>query len=368
MKDPIRIGIIGAGFARTTQIPGFKNCEGARIVAIASGRREHAEEVAREFGIPQVATDWRALVQRDDIDLVSIVTPVVLHCDMALAALDHGKAVLCEKPMAMNADESLRMLNRAQETHALALIDHELRFLPGRLKMRELVHAGKIGKIRHARLRLSSESRADVSRPWNWWSDITKGGGALGALGSHAIDGFRWMLKTEVSQVSGNLATHVKQRRDEQGELRVVTTDDEAGLLLRFQDNDLVEDATGVISVSTVEAGKPQHRLSLFGSEGALTLEDNQLGHAALGAGAWEAVNVEAGNLATGMRDNDWSRGFTRFAQEIVTALREGRAEIPGAATFEDGYRTQLVLDAARRSNELGCVERPVKNALQIEN
>src|SRR5438093_738352 len=104
MEQFIGIGIIGAGFARTTQIPGFRNCENARVVAISSAHREHAEEVAREFDIPNVESDWRALVARDDIDLVSIVTPVVTHCEMALAALERGKAVLCEKPMAMNAD------------------------------------------------------------------------------------------------------------------------------------------------------------------------------------------------------------------------------------------------------------------------
>src|SRR5882757_4969043 len=190
----IRIGIIGAGFARTTQIPGFRNCKDARIVAIASAHRDRAEEVAREFGIDHVETDWRALVERDDIDLVSIVTPVVTHCEMTLAALDRGKAVLCEKPMAMNAAEALRMTERAGETGALALIDHELRFLPGRVKMRELVRRGDIGKVRHAKLTLRSDSRADPSRPWNWWSDVKQGGGALGAIGSHVIDSWRWLL------------------------------------------------------------------------------------------------------------------------------------------------------------------------------
>ena len=74
MKDTIRIGIIGAGFAQTTQIPGFQNCEGAQIIAIASARREHAAEVASQHGIPNVESDWRSLIARDDIDLVSIVT------------------------------------------------------------------------------------------------------------------------------------------------------------------------------------------------------------------------------------------------------------------------------------------------------
>src|SRR5438874_3304913 len=152
MKAKISIGIIGAGFARTTQIPAFKNCAGAQIVAIASAHREHAEQVAREFDIPHVENDWRGVVARKDVDLVSIVTPVVTHCEMTLAALDEGKAVLCEKPMAMNDDEARRMMERAREKRVLALIDHELRFLPGRLKTREMLSRGEIGKVKHVML------------------------------------------------------------------------------------------------------------------------------------------------------------------------------------------------------------------------
>src|SRR6267142_1689125 len=256
----IRIGIVGAGFARTTQIPGFKNCDGARIVAISSAHREHAEEVAREFDIRSVEDDWRALVARDDIDLVSIVTPVVTHCEMTLAALERGKAVLCEKPMAMDAEEALRMTNKARDAGLLALIDHELRFLPGRLKLRELLRRGDIGKVRHAKLTFGSDSRADPNRPWNWWSDKKQGGGALGAIGSHVVDGFRWLLDAEALAVSANLATHIRERKDESGTVREVTTDDEANLLLRFADGDLTEGATvagrGVLRFSRAGSSK----------------------------------------------------------------------------------------------------------------
>jgi predicted dehydrogenase len=352
----VRIGIIGAGFARSTQIPGFKACAGAQIVAIASAHREHAEEVAREFGIEHVETDWRALVERYDIDLVSIVTPVVTHCEMTLAALKRGKAVLCEKPMAMNADEARRMTESAREAGALALIDHELRFLPGRVKMRELVRRGDIGKVRHAKLTFRADSRADPNRPWNWWSDIKQGGGALGAIGSHVIDSWRWLLDAEVAEVIGNLATHIRERKDEGGRVREVTTDDEANLLVRFEDGEFTEGATGNASMSLVEPGKPEHRLELFGSLGALMIEENgELWHSRVGEGEWRRVETDAGELAPGVRDGGWARGFTAFSKRIVDALGEGRTTVAGAATFEDGYRTQLVLDAARRSNESGC-------------
>lgn len=353
----IRIGIIGAGFARTTQIPAFQACEGARITAIASAHREHATEVAREFGIEHVTNDWRELVARDDVDLVSIVTPVVTHCEMTLAALDQGKAVLCEKPMAMNAEEALRMTERAHEAEVLALIDHELRFLRGRMIMREMLRNDEIGLVRHARLTFRSDSRADPERPWNWWSDAAQGGGALGAIGSHVIDGFRWLLDSDVSQVFCNLATHISERVETEGAApRQVTSDDEANIILKFAESDLTRATTGTASMSMVESGRAEHRLEIFGSRGALmTEEGGELWHSNVGDGEWKRIETDRGDLAPGMREGGWSRGFTAFSREIVNALREGRATVDGAATFEDGYRTQLVLDAARRSHERGC-------------
>jgi len=350
----IRLGIIGAGFAQTTQIPGFQNCD-ARLVAIASARPEHAAAVARQFDIPHVESDWRRLVAREDIDLVSIVTPVVTHCEMALAALNHGKSVLCEKPMAMNAEEARRMTERARELGAFAHIDHELRFLPGRLRMRELIRDGAIGRVRHAALTFRSDSRADPNRPWNWWSDEQQGGGALGAIGSHVVDGFRWLLGTEVSEVTANLATHIRHRKDADGRIREVTTDDETNLMLRFADSETTEGATGIAAMSLVEPGPPEHRLEVFGSTGALMIEEKgELWQTQVGAGRWQRVEIAESEPAPGMRDSGWARGFTIFSKQIVETLLAGGKSVEGAATFADGYRTQLVLDAARRSHQSG--------------
>jgi len=356
-RNSIGVGIIGTGFARTTQLPAWAACEGARVVAVASGRRENAESAAREFDIPFVAADWREVVDREDVHLLSIVTPPVTHAEMARAALDAGKAVLCEKPLAMNAAETGAMLRAARERGALALVDHELRFLPARRLMRELILGGELGAVRHAKFLFRADSRAAADRAWNWWSDERAGGGALGAIGSHAVDALHWMLGAGVSHVSCLLATHVAERRDPaSGEARAVTADEEAGLLLNFAGGGVVERATGVVSISMVEAGAPEHTVEVFGTEGALRIDGaGRLWRARVGEGEWRRVEAEAAPLAEGLRDNEWSRGFTVFAREIVASLREGRTEVEGAATFEDGHRTQLVLDAARAAHASGC-------------
>ncbi|HUE83313.1 MAG TPA: Gfo/Idh/MocA family oxidoreductase [Pyrinomonadaceae bacterium] len=353
----IGIGIIGAGFARTTQIPGFRDCMSVRIVAIASRTREHAESVAAEFKIKHVISDWRELVQRDDIDLVSVVTPPATHKEMTLAALENGKAVLCEKPMAMNAEEAREMRDRAEAAGVLALIDHELRFLKGRRTMRAMLKSGAIGAVRHCNYVFRSDHRAVLNRPWDWWSDERMGGGTLGAIGSHVIDSFRWVLGTEISQVSCLLSSHIAERLDKSsGEMRPVTSDDEAKMHFRFADSPLTTKATGAASLSVVESGSHENRLEIFGSKGALMVEETgELWHSPAGSGAWRPIQVDQDPMAPGMRESSWSRGFTAFACAIVEALREKRSTVDGAATFEDGYRVQLVLDAARASHKSGC-------------
>lgn len=353
----VGVGVIGTGFARTTQLPAWAACPGARVVAVASGRRENAESAAREFGIPFVADDWRGVIERDDVDLVSIVTPPSTHAEMAGAALAAGKAVLCEKPTAMNSGESARMAELARESGRLALIDHELRFLPARRRMRELVMGGEVGRLRHAKALFRADSRARADSPWSWWSDASAGGGALGAIGSHIVDALHWVTGARVSHVYASLSTHVAERPDPaSGEPRRVTTDDEAGMLLNFADGELTERATAVVSLSMVEAGEPEHTLELFGTEGALRVtRRGELWRSRVGEGAWARVETAAAPLAGGLRDNEWARGFTVFAREIVAALAGGRTTVEGAATFDDGHRTQLVLDAARASHESGC-------------
>lgn len=330
---------------------------GARIVAIASRNPQHAADVAKEFEIEHVAKDWRELVARDDVDLVSVVTPPATHMEMTLAAFEHGKAVLCEKPMAMNADEARRMTEGAAKAGRLALIDHELRFLKSRRMMRSMINSGVIGPIRHCNYVFRSDYRGVLDRPWDWWSDESMGGGTLGAIGSHVIDSFHWMLNTNVTTVSCMLNSHIAERPDKTtGSMRQVTSDDEAKLHFRFADSSLTKNATGAAALSVVESGSYENRLEIYGSTGALMVQETgELWHSPAGSGAWRPVQVHQDPMAPGMHPASWSRGFTNFACDIVEALREGSPTVDGAASFEDGYRVQLVLDAARASNKSGC-------------
>ncbi|MGD9589224.1 MAG: Gfo/Idh/MocA family protein [Pyrinomonadaceae bacterium] len=359
MKTTVGIGFIGTGFARRVQIPAFLACDGARLVSVSSGTIENARAAALESGIGHFSDDWRETVDHPDVDLVCITTPPVHHKEMVLDALAAGNHVLAEKPMAMNAAEAEEMTRAAGQAGVLALIDHELRFLPGRLKAWSMLRDMAIGKVRNARCTFRSPTRSDRTIPWDWWSDEDAGGGALGAIGSHVIDSFNWFLDAAISSVYCQLHSHIKER-PYQGSSRPVTTDDEANMLLRFEDGELTDDATGLVSISMVEGPDYQHRMEFFGDRGALRVDHRgEVLIAKAGDADWNPVDVELPKGIDGLFESGFPSGFMAFAPRIVEAVRSGSGSIEHAATFEDGLSVQRVLDAARESNATGRVVSP---------
>jgi len=165
-------------------------------------------------------------------------------------------------------------------------------------------------------------------------------------------------LDAEVSDVFCQLQTHVKKRRDEEsGEMREVTTDDESNLVLRFADSNFVTDATATISASMVEYPDYKNQVELFGTKGSLRIEHRgELFIGEAGAKNWREIDVNLGKAVEGIPDTGFSRGFMNFAPKIVEAIQTGETRVEHAATFEDGYKIQRVLDAARKSNETGAV------------
>ena len=348
---PIRVALFGTGFARDVMLPGLRHVEGIELAGVSSGRIENARAAAEEFGIEHASEDHREILRRARPDLVFVVTPPHRHLEMTLDALAAGCHVVCEKPAAMDAGESARMLGVARASRKLVLIDHELRFDPRRAAMRDIALSGRLGRMLHATYTLHSVRRRDTKAPWTWWSDAAQGGGALGALGSHAVDTLRSMLG-EVASVRGTLETFTRERPDPKtGTMRPVTSDDFTAAWLRFRSG-----ALATISISTVEAERV-HKITLAGLDGAAiwteqaplrVLEGNEARR-----DAWREVpvaDVLPPSTSLGIPETDWGRAFVRYARAIVEAIREGRTAVPGAATMEDGHRTQQVLDAIRRS------------------
>jgi predicted dehydrogenase len=157
-----RIGIIGTGWGARVQVPAFREA-GLEVVALAGSHRNKTRRIAEELGV--VAHDeWTSLVASNDVDVVSVVTPPSEHVTMATAALANGKHVICEKPTALNAAEAERLVAEARKHPELvAIIDHEMRFVPAMRAMRERI--GELGAIRYAEVRYASANGIGGATP-----------------------------------------------------------------------------------------------------------------------------------------------------------------------------------------------------------
>ena len=343
----VRIGIIGTGFARRVQLPALRLVPEVTVTAIASGSLERARAVAAEFAIPHAFGSGEELARASDVDLVLVSSTPDCHAHHAIAALAAGKHVLCEKPMALDARQAARMVEVAEQSPGLARIDHELRYEPNRLEALRLLREGAIGPLLHLELVLRPYLRGDgrpqaPDAPWSWWYDAARGGGILGAVGSHLIDLCRFWTESEVVEVSGRTATLVPTRVDEQGVSRAVTAEDYASCVLR-----LASGVIATITLTTMSGHGPGHFAQLTGRDGTLVLTGETrleigrpgepLADARVPDELWERTTP----------NNMWARSFVRLIRDLVAEL-EGRRATGTAATFHDGWAVQRVMDAVR--------------------
>ena len=345
----IRVGVIGASFAKAAYLPALRYVPDAEVVAIASARIDSARASAAAFGVPHAYDDWQTMLREHAFDLVCIATPTDAHAPMSLAALDAGAHVLCEKPTAMNVDEARAMRDRAAELGRVSMIGHELRFNPNRRTIAELVASGAIGEIRHAHITNVTPGWADpTARPkGDWWSLAEHGGGRLGANGSHQVDLLRWWFG-EVEAIVAVVETMLPDRVDKAtGEAWTATADDFVQMTMR-QERARHSD----VLMSGVARHAMDNVTQIFGSEGTilLTNKDERLLIGAPG-GEFEDISVDDPNAQLeGVGKGIWNVSFVALMQELCAAVREGRPVRQGA-TFEDGLRNQTVLDAAKRSH-----------------
>ncbi len=346
----IRVGTIGASFARAAYLPALRTIDDVELVALASARLSSAQSAADEFGVPHVYDDWQRMIGEHEFDLVCIATPTVHHAPMTLAALQAGAHVLCEKPMAMNQAESAVMLETAETLNKLHIIGHELRFNPNRRKIKSLIENGAIGKVRHVNLFNVSASWGDpTSRSaGDWWSRADMGGGRLGANGSHQLDLLRFWLG-DIGAISGQIATMAPARVDkENGTPWRATADDQFSFTAEMQSGALCS-----VFVSSAARHGVGNQTMIFGNEGTIMLADgDEKLLVARAGGDYQDMSLRDRNAGLpGVGAGIWNVSFVALMTELTAAIREGR-QLAWGATFADGHQCQIAMDAIRRSSQ----------------
>ncbi len=332
--DTVRVGLVGSGFVSSIHDEALRTLPGARVTAVASPTPGHAERFAAERGIGQHFTDYRALLDLKEIDLVVLGLPNHLHCDVACAAALAGKHVVVEKPMALNLAECDRMIAACERAGVILGYAEEICFAPKYVRLKRLIEEGALGKVH-----LVKQSEKHDGPHANWFYDTRQsGGGVTFDMGCHAIEFFRWLLggssasgKAQITSVYAQMGTYV--HRDQ------TDGDDEAVLLLTFEGG-----ATGLAEESWTKPGGMDDRAEVFGSDGqayADLLHGNAI--RAYSRGGYGYAVEKAGATAGWsfpIYEEIWNYGFPQEMEHFVACVRDGRQP------SENGHDGRAVVEA----------------------
>ena len=348
-----RIGVIGVGFGAQVYIPGLRS-EGWEVAAICSRNREKAAKVADAAGIADVHTDPFELIRRNDLAAIAITSPPASHRDLAIAALEAGKHVLCEKPFALNAQQAAEMRDAAQRSGLTAMVGHEFRHAPQRAYIKQLLTEGYIGKFQLCNIEMSLDRYVSAQlRPLTWNAYRDEGGGGLGALGSHYIDALRHWFG-DVASVSGRLASFRPDVMDTAtGKIVQAETDDTFLFTLAFRNG-------GIATMSATFAATPARgaKIIVMGDNGTLIAEqsepnplENGTVIASRGGSPLRALETPVQYTpVTDARDHRLA-AFRLLVRDFASGIDTHTSPAPN---FTDGLRCQEVLDAVRESSASG--------------
>jgi len=339
-----------------------------RLAAICGRDQAAAAAAAGRLGWAAAETDWRALIARDDVQLIDIAAPGRLHAPIAIAALQAGKHVLCEKPLANTLAEAELMAAAADvafPSGARAMVGFNYRRVPALALARRLVEQGRIGLLRHVRAVYLQDWLVDPDSPLTWRMQADQAGsGALGDLGAHIVDLARFLTGDEIAGVSAVGATFVEERPLPGGEgAGRVTVDDAVVFSARFGSG-----ALGSFEATRYAAGRKNGlRIELNGSAGSLAFDLERLnelefydGDVAVGGGSTAGfrrilVTEPEHPYLSGWwppgHTLGWEHTFTNQARDLLTAIADGGQPTP---SFGDGLAAQRVLDAVQRSAAAG--------------
>jgi len=364
-RETIGIGMVGHAFMGAVHSHAWRSVHRffdpplvPRLAVLAGRDETRAKAAAERFGWEAVETDWRKLIARDDVGLVDVCTPGDSHAEIAIAALEAGKHVLCEKPLANSVAEAEAMAEaarKARERGVRAMVAFNYRRVPALAHARKLVASGALGEIRHVRSVYLQDWLSDPEAPMTWrLRKESAGSGALGDLGAHIVDAAQFVTGDVITGVSALTNTFVKQRPAENGGTDDVTVDDTALFLARLSGG-----AVASFEATRFALGrKNAMRLEVNGSKASLAFDFESMNELQW----YEGGGTEAGFRRILVTEPEhpyvgvwWPPGhllgyehtFTNEVADLLEAIGAGTDPEP---SFEDGLRVQRVLHAVEES------------------
>jgi predicted dehydrogenase len=375
----LRVGMVGYAFMGAAHshawrtAPRFFDLPLTPELTAVAGRNAAAVEAAAErMGWQSVETDWRRLLERDDIDLIDICTPGDTHHEIAIAALEAGKHVLCEKPLANTVAEAEEMADAARKAAAngvFAMCGFTYRRVPALSLARRFVEEGRLGEIRHVRAQYLQDWLSDADAPLTWRMDKSKAGsGALGDIGAHSIDMAQWVAGSDITGVSAVMNTFVTERPvggdmvglggkgAADGAKGPVTVDDAAAFTARFDNG-----AIGVFEATRFALGRKNAiRLEINGSKGSVAFDFEDMNVLQYFDGTDDAeaqgfrriivtepVHPYVAAWWPAGHGLGYEHGFTHQVVDLVRDIAAGRQPRP---SFDDALQVQRVLAAVEES------------------
>ncbi len=375
-KKPLNIGLVGYGFMGRAhsnaflQAPRFFETDYEPVRrAICARNPERAKAFAENWGYESVETDWRALVHRRDIDLVDIASPNDTHAEIAIAAAQAGKMVLCEKPLGRNSAEAEAMVVAVEATQAPNMVWYNYRRVPAVMLLKQLIDEQRFGRIFHYRAKFLQDWTISQDLPQGgeglWRLDAAvAGSGVTGDLLAHCIDTALW-LNGPLTEVTAMTETFVKERKHNlTGHVEPVRIDDASAFLGRFQNGSLAtfeatRYARGHKALYTLEINGEHasamwdlhdlHRIQFFDHRDEARLR------------GWRSIHVTDGEHPYMKRwwvpglQIGYEHTFIHQFADFLTALGEGKHAPP---TFRDGLATEYVTDSILQSAKTGRWEK----------
>jgi predicted dehydrogenase len=372
MAKALNVGMIGYGFMGRAhsnayrKVNNFFDLEYTPVLKAACARSaDKIKPFADKWGYESTETDWRKLIARKDIDVIDICTPNNTHAEIALAAVAAGKMILCEKPLAMNGPEGLKMVQAVEKAGVPNMVWYNYRRVPAVTLAKQLIDEGKLGRIFHYRAKFLQDWTINPELPQGgtglWRLDVAAAGsGVSGDLLAHCIDTSLW-LNGGIDSLSAMTETFVKERKHNlTGKVEKVGIDDACAFMARFANGSLAtfestRYARGHKALYTFEVNGEHasvfwdlhdlHRLQYFDhrDEGKVR--------------GWRSVHVSDGDHP--YMGNWWVPGLQigyehSFVHQVADFLKGLAEKKPAQPTFRDAYRTQLVLDAILASAKEG--------------